>query len=84
MDNYPKKKKKSMDVWSTGLCIKKKSRFKYYFGSQPLAFVSNWFLTFQLSQIGPQPFNLVSKWSLPLSDRWKILTWLMVFFFFFF
>jgi hypothetical protein len=44
-----------------------KSRFKYRFSPQPLAFVSNWSLTFQLCQIGPQPFNLVLKWSLPLS-----------------
>ena len=59
---------------------KKKKRFKYHFGPQPLAFVSNWSLTFQLCQISSQPFNLVSKSSLPLSIGWKILTWLMVFF----
>ena len=58
-------------------------RFKYVLvlNLWPL---SNWFLTFQLCQIGPQAFNLVSKWSLPLSVGWKILTWLTVFFFFFF
>ena len=36
-------------------------RFKYRFGPQPLDFVSNWSLTFQLCRIGPQPFNHVSK-----------------------
>ena len=56
--------------------------FKYRFGPQPLAVVSNWSLTFQLCQIGPRPFNLVSKWSLPLSVGWKMLTWLTVVFFF--
>jgi hypothetical protein len=55
-------------------------RFKYRFGPQPLAFVSNWSLTFQLCQIGPQPINLVSKWSLPLNVGWKLLTWLTVYF----
>ena len=37
------------------------TRFKYRFSPQPLVFVSNWSLTFQLCQISPQPFNLVSK-----------------------
>ena len=49
-------------------------RFKYRFGPQPLTFVSNWFLTFQLCQFGPQSFNCVSKWSLLLSDGWNMLT----------
>jgi hypothetical protein len=48
---------------------KKKKKFKYHFSPQPMAFVSNWSLTFQLCQISPQPFNLVSKRSLPLSVR---------------
>ena len=56
------------------------SRFKYRFNPQPLAFVLNWSLTFQLCQTGPQPFNLVLKWSLPLSVRWKMSTWLTVYF----
>jgi hypothetical protein len=58
--------------------------FKCRFGPQPLAFVSKCSLTFQLFQIGPQPFNLVSKWFLPLSVGWKMLTWLTVFIFFIF
>ena len=49
-------------------------RFKYRFGPQSLVFVLNWSLTFQLCQIGPQLFNLVSKWSLLLNVVWKILT----------
>ena len=41
--------------------------FKYRFGPQLLAFLSNYSLTFQVCQIGPQSFNIVSKWSLLLS-----------------
>ena len=32
-------------------------RFKYRFGTQPLVFVSNWSLTFQLCQIGTLTFQ---------------------------
>jgi hypothetical protein len=32
-------------------------RFKYRFGIQPLVFVSNWSLTFQLCQIGILTFQ---------------------------
>ena len=32
----------------------------------------NWSLTFQLCQIDAQPFILMIKWSLPLSDGYKI------------
>ena len=52
--------------------------FKYRFRPQSLAFVSNWSLIFQLCQIDTQPFNLVSKWSLPLSVGWKMLTRLTI------
>ena len=47
--------------------------FKYRFGPQLLAFLSNYSLTFQVCQIGSQSFNIVSKWSLLLSIGWKIL-----------
>ena len=56
------------------------NRFKYCFGSQYLAFMSNWFLSFQVCQIGHQSFNFLSKWFLPLSVGRKVLTWLTVYF----
>ena len=68
------KKKKNGDLGSWVYMSNFLFRFKYRFGPQYLAFVSNWFLTFQMCQIDPQHFKLVSKWLLPISIEWKMLT----------